>query len=201
MRRARRSPAALALVALITLVGAGCGSSSGGDTTAVDRQETTGSAADNAAATAPADSGSRGGSASSTRRERAVAFAECMRANGVGAFPDPDASGDLTIDGVLNGSSLDASSAAWKQAVGACKDLQPPGFTGTKATTTQMTARLKFAQCMRGNGVKDFPDPTKDGPLVDTNRIPSSATPGGMSNLNAAMRTCGDFIADQVGKR
>ena len=59
-------------------------------------------------------------------------FAECMRDNGVREFPDPDASGELTIDGVVNGSSLDPSSAAWKQAIGACKDLQPPGFTGHK---------------------------------------------------------------------
>ena len=50
-------------------------------------------------------------------------FTECMRDNGVSAFPDPDASGALTIDGVINGSSLDPSTAAWKQAIGACKDL------------------------------------------------------------------------------
>ena len=59
-------------------------------------------------------------------------FAECMRDNGVSEFPDPDASGELTIDGVANGSSLDPSAAALKQAIGACKDLQPPGFTGDK---------------------------------------------------------------------
>ena len=60
-------------------------------------------------------------------------FAECMRDNGVSEFPDPDASGELTIDGVVNGSSLDPSTAAWKKAIGACKDLQPPGFTGAQA--------------------------------------------------------------------
>ena len=95
-----------------------------------------------------------------------------MRKNGVSDFPDPDASGDLTIDGVVNGSSVNPDGAAWKQAIGACKGLQPPGFTGSKATPKQMSARLKFAECIRENGVKDFPDPTKDGPLVDTNRIP-----------------------------
>ena len=90
---------------------------------------------------------------------KAVKFAECMRDNGVSEFPDPDASGELTIDGVVNGSSLDPSSAAWKQAISACKDLEPPGFTGTKATPQQRSARLEFAQCVRDNGVKDFPDP------------------------------------------
>jgi len=49
--------------------------------------------------------------------------------------------------------------------------------------------------------VKDFPDPTPDTPLVDTNRIPSAATDGGMSILNAAMRKCRDFAAGIVGDR
>ena len=86
-------------------------------------------------------------------------FAECMRENGVSEFPDPDASGELTIDGVVNGSSLDPSTAAWKEAIGACKDLQPPGFTGHKRSAEQQDAALEFAQCIRENGVKDFPDP------------------------------------------
>ena len=117
-------------------------------------------------------------------------FAECMRANGVSAFPDPDASGELTIDAVANGSSLDPSAPAFKQAISACKDLEPPGFTGSKRSPQQQQAALKFAQCIRDNGVTDFPDPIPDGPLVDTNRIPSAAEPGGMSILNAAMRKC-----------
>ena len=54
---------------------------------------------------------------------------------------------------------------------------------------------LKFAECMRDNGVKDFPDPAPDGPLIDTNRIPSAARNGGMSLLNAAMQKCRDIAA------
>ena len=64
-------------------------------------------------------------------------FAECMRDNGVGEFPDPDASGELTIDGVANGSSLDPDAAAWKKAISACKDLQPSGFTGHKRSAQE----------------------------------------------------------------
>ena len=55
-----------------------------------------------------------------------------MRNNGVSEFPDPDASGQLTIDAVANGSSMDTNSAAFEQAMSACKDLEPPGFTGTQ---------------------------------------------------------------------
>src|SRR5437762_3693694 len=118
-----------------------------------------------------------------------------MRRNGVGAFPDPDASGALTIDAVANGSSVDTSSAAFKQAVSACKDLEPSGFTGHQRSAQEQEAALEFAQCIRDNGVKDFPDPAKGQPLVDTNRIPSAATPGGMSIHNAAMHKCGQYAS------
>ena len=73
---------------------------------------------------------------------------------------------------MVNGSSLDTSTAAWKGAIGACKDLEPSGFTGHKRSSEQQTAALEFAQCIRENGVTDFPDPTAGQPLVDTNRIP-----------------------------
>jgi hypothetical protein len=160
----------LAALAVVALVGAGCSNE-------------------------PAEDGDAG-NANATNRDKAAKFAECMRDNGVSEFPDPDASGGLTIDGVLNGSSLDPSAPAWKEAIGVCKDLQPPGFTGDdEVTADEQEARLEFAQCIRDNGVKDFPDPTKDGPMVDTNRIPSAATDGGMTILNAAMQKCGDFAA------
>jgi hypothetical protein len=144
-----------------------------------------------------ATSGTVGSNVNSTAtaRAKAVKFAECMRTNGVGAFPDPDASGALTVDAVANGSSVDTSSAAFKRAVSTCKDLEPSGFTGHQRSPEEQKAALAFAQCIRDNGVKDFPDPGKDQPLVDTNRIPSAATPGGMTILNAAMHKCGQYAA------
>ncbi|MGH8860267.1 MAG: hypothetical protein ACRDVG_03360 [Jatrophihabitantaceae bacterium] len=137
------------------------------------------------------------GSSGSDTHAKAVKFAECMRNSGVSAFPDPDPSGAFTVDGVVNGSSLDPNSAAWKNAIGVCKDLEPPGFTGAKVTSQQRTARLEFAKCMRENGVPDFPDPTPNGPLIDTTRIPSLAgkDPRTDPGLNAAMHTCGGFAA------
>ena len=105
-------------------------------------------------------------------------FADCMRDNGVSAFPDPDASGELTIDAVANGSSLDTDTAAFKKAISACKDLQPPGFIGQKRSAQKQESALKFAQCMRDDGVRDFPDPTPNAPLIDTTRIPSAAGRG-----------------------
>jgi hypothetical protein len=173
MRRRRRPLAALALIAMVVLISA-CGSS------------------------APASTGSGGGgNNTAANAQKAVKFAACMRSNGVSEFPDPGASGKLTIDGVVNGSSLDPSTPAFKQAISSCKDLEPPGFMGQKPTPQQTDARLKFAQCMRDNGVEDFPDPTPNGPLIDTNRIPSLAgkDPRSDPGLNAAMHKCRDFAA------
>jgi hypothetical protein len=149
---------------------------------------------------APAETGTGtgGGDTVARGREQAVAFAACMRANGVREFPDPDASGELTLDGVANRSSLDVDTVAFKQAIEACKDQQPPGFTGRKRNAEQQESALRFARCVRDHGVKDFPDPAPDAPLVDTNRIPSAGTTSGMGTLNAAMKTCGDLVADLV---
>ena len=192
MSRALRLLSALALVAVVVVVSAGCGGSRGrGDTNLATVPRGTGSNGSTNTGAPPVG----GGNSTATTRENAVKFAECMRANGVSTFPDPGASGRMTIDGIANGSSVDTSSPVFAQALSACKNLEPPGFTGTKATPQQTTARLEFAQCMRKNGVPDFPDPSPNGPLVDTNRIPSSNTPAGMSILNATMKKCGEYAS------
>ena len=89
----------------------------------------------------------------------------------------------------------------WQKAVDACKDLEPPGALSGKRSPKQQSAALRFAQCIRKNGVKDFPDPANGEPLVDTNRIPSTATTAGMSILNAAMHRCGAIYSGELGLR
>src|SRR5262249_49109921 len=63
---------------------------------------------------APAETGagSSGGNKNAATHEQAVKFARCMRDNGVREFPDPDASGQLTIDGILNGATIEPDRAA-----------------------------------------------------------------------------------------
>jgi hypothetical protein len=176
MKRKLRPLAALAMVALI---GAGCSNGSAENT----------------------NTGTGSGDKNATTQDKAVQFAECMRENGITEFPDPNASGDQELVNAIK--ALDPSSAAWKKAIGACKDLRPPGLLGGKASPEQMTVRLKFAQCMRDNGVEDFPDPTADGPLIDTTRIPSAAGRGALSipGFQAAMEHCRDVMADALGGR
>lgn len=141
----------------------------------------------------PANSGGRDSAVA--KAAEAAKFASCMRNHRVSQFPDPPASGNFTIDEIANGSSLDTSSPAFTQALSACKALEPSGFTGSKRSAQQQNAALRFAQCIRAHGVSDFPDPVNGQPLVDTNRIPSTQKPGGMSALKAAMQTCSDLSA------
>ena len=167
MRRTLRPPAALAMIAMVAVISAGCGGT---------------------ASSADTSSTATGGNTNLTARDKAVKFTECMRANGVGDFPDPNASGDFPSFGIS------VSKAKWTSAVNACKELQPPGSLSAHLTPKQLSTALKFAECMRANGVPDFPDPVNGQPLIDTTRIPSSNRPGGMTILNAAAQTCGDLL-------
>jgi hypothetical protein len=135
--------------------------------------------------------------------QKGLKFAGCMRANGVPRFPDPSASGALTLDGIVNGSSLNPDAPAWKRAIAACQALEPSGFTGSKRSPEQQQAALKFAQCMRDSGVPDFPDPTPNGPLIDTDRIPSAAGRGArdIPGFSAAAKKCNGRYSGELGLR
>jgi hypothetical protein len=129
-----------------------------------------------------------------TAREKAVKFAECIRAHGVRDFPDPNAKNDFEY-------GVSVSATVWTRAVDACKDLQPPGTLSAKRTPKQQSATLRLAQCVRANGVKDFPDPVNGEPVVDTYKIPSSNRPGGMAILNAALQKCRTIMDEILGGR
>jgi hypothetical protein len=162
----RRCFGPLAAVVLIALIGAGCGS--------------------NAVSESGTATSTPSAAKKLTAREKAVKFSECIRAHGVSDFPDPNAKNDYEY-------GVSVSETVWTRAVNACKDLQPPGTLSAKRNPKEQSASLRFAQCIRENGVKDFPDPVNGEPIVDTNRIPSSNKPGGMTILNAAMQKCRHF--------
>ncbi len=164
MTRTRRPLAGLALISIAAVISA-CGSSA-------------------PAQTGAGTGGSAGADTTAAAHEKAVKFAECIRSNGVSEFPDPDASGQFAYGIPSYSSPLNPSSAAWQHAIGACKSLEPAAFMPTSFTPTQLAARLKFAQCMRANGMPSFPDPTPHGPLVDVQ--------GGQSipGLHATIQKC-----------
>ncbi|MDQ2811095.1 MAG: hypothetical protein M3Z75_04245 [Actinomycetota bacterium] len=167
--RKLRPLVALALIAIVVLLSA-CGSN------------------------APVKTGTgSGGDANTTANvEEAVKFAECIRDNGVSEFPDPDASGDFAY-GIKAGSPLDPSTAAWQHAIGACKGLEPAGFMPKHLTAQQIAARLKFAQCMRANGVPSFPDPANNGPLINVQHAQSNP------EIQAALQKCRSHLAAASG--
>jgi hypothetical protein len=175
MRRTLRPLAALAMLAMVVVIGAGCGGNS------------------SSSGTSNASNTSTGGNKNATAREKAVQFAACMRENGYPDFPDPKASGEFPSFGI------GVTPAVWIKALHACKELQPPGSFSAHLSPKQLAVALKFAQCIRANGVKDFPDPVNGQPIVDTTRIPSSNKPGGMTILNAAMRKCAAVMRLDAG--
>jgi hypothetical protein len=93
-------------------------------------------------------------------QEAGLLFAQCMRANGVHDFPDPDA------DGQFRGQAHEQQDdPKFRAAMETCRDLAPGGEhenTGDPAFVEQMR---EYSQCMRANGVPDFPDPDADGRL------------------------------------
>jgi hypothetical protein len=187
MNRKLRPFVALALAGLIGLVSAGCGSnasSESGTSSTSGTSGTSGTASGSGSSTATTGSDAH---TKLTAQEKAVKFAECMRANGVPHFPDPDTNGAFNF-------GVDVTVKVWLKAVDACKALKPPGALSSKRTPKQQAASLRFAQCVRDHGVKDFPDPVNGEPLIDTYKIPSSNKPGGMTILNAATHECGSIL-------
>lgn len=106
-----------------------------------------------------------GGTGTSTNpavdlQEAGRRYAQCMRDNGVPDFPDPDADGEFRGAG-----HEQQEDPTFRAAMETCRDLAPGGEherTGDPAFVEQMR---QYSQCMRDNGVPDFPDPDADGQL------------------------------------
>jgi hypothetical protein len=93
-------------------------------------------------------------------QQAALAFAQCMRDNGLPDFPDPDPDGRFT--GLSHEQQSDPK---YDAALEACRSLAPGGEhekLGDPAFVAQMR---EFSQCMRDNGLPDFPDPDAEGRL------------------------------------
>jgi hypothetical protein len=178
-----RKPGPLAALAVVALIGAGAGCSNASNNDAASSSSSSDAASNNDAASTTANNADQG-----------VKFAECMRANGVPDFPDPNAQGEFEY-------GVSVSPAVWKRTVDSCKDLQPPGTLSADRTPEQQSASLEFAQCVRDNGVPDFPDPVDGAPILDTTAIPGPDTPEFMAILNAATQKCGDLLGDAAGSQ
>jgi hypothetical protein len=119
---------------------------------------------------------------------QALAFARCMRSDGLSNWPDPESNGafDKTK---LTPQQLGASTSHI-QAVGkACQHLFPAFASGmTPAQFAQMKAQaLRFSRCIRAHGVPNYPDPGSDGREPDPASIGiNDSTP----TFQAALKAC-----------
>jgi hypothetical protein len=87
--------------------------------------------------------------------ERGVKWAQCMRENGID-IEDPKPGGGIMM------TAKPGSEGTMDKAREACKDLQPMGRGG--GGNPQNAEKMRqLAQCMRDNGVEEFPDPEGGG--------------------------------------
>ncbi|MFE1807094.1 hypothetical protein [Streptomyces sp. NPDC059533] len=135
-----------------------------------------------------APSASKG--AASGDKKSTLAYAKCMRENGVANFPDPNAQGLLDIDG-----SVDMKSAQSQAADKKCKALLPAVDAAPPAGVEE--ASLAYSKCMRENGVPKFPDPNAEGGL-DVNGETLGVDPQGPV-FKAADTTCRPILEKVAG--
>lgn len=104
--------------------------------------------------------------AAADRFKKAVAYSRCIREHGVPDFPDPKQGPDGGPVIQMDLGALGVSPAQLQKAQDACKQLAPPG--NQSRNQGQYDTALKFAKCMRENGVPDFPDPKRgsDGGII-----------------------------------
>lgn len=104
-----------------------------------------------------------GDSSTSTAYQKALAYAQCIRAHGIPNYPDPNSQGQFVVQ---NGSSLPSVSPAVANAAAtACQKLLPPSMAQgpSKASPGSNNQALKFSECMRSHGEPNFPDPAANG--------------------------------------
>jgi hypothetical protein len=98
-------------------------------------------------------------------RERALKFAQCMRDHGV-PMEDPQFDGDKVQVQIGEAGAVPDKSKV-QAAQEACKQWAPVGGPGGARLDPQKLEELRNqAQCMRDNGVENFPDPSPEGGIA-----------------------------------
>jgi hypothetical protein len=120
--------------------------------------------------------------ASAALEAKAVTFSACIRAHGVTDFPDPTIGSNGLPSWAANPNNPNASvdSPAYSAAQKACRKGRPHLGLQTSAEKAAANAEaLKYATCMRSNGVPNFPDPNGQGVIQINNATgsPDSNSP------------------------
>jgi hypothetical protein len=114
---------------------------------------------------------------------QALAFAECMRGNGID-MPDP-APGQEGLSEALHGVEDDYDQATIDQAVAACEDFLPQRAHEGGHDAARDEAMLALAECLRDQGLEVPDNLFEGGGLHDVED----------DELRAAMEECRDVVA------
>ena len=165
---------------MLALALAGCGKPTHGNGVAT--------AGGGAKATASADP------ANLSNQDRQLKFTQCMRENGI-EMPDPDPANPGRI--ILGGH---ADPDKVKAAMEKCRQYMPGGGNPIKLNPQQAEQMRKFAQCMRENGVPDFPDPQPDGSIqIDSRTLGGKGKGQEDPTLKAALEKCQQYSPKIAG--
>ncbi len=146
-RRTAFAALAVAGVAALSVLAAGCGG--GSPASGVAHLGST--------------TGTTGHSSSRDPMAIALKYAACMRRHGATDFPDPKTNGTGKV--VLSIPDSPKTTTAQK----ACRQLLPGGGTpDTREQTKERTFLLRYAACMRKHGISSFPDPDSQGKFPST---------------------------------
>ena len=165
-----RSAAAIIAAAGLALLAAACGGSKGSHVAQLGSTSTRSSTSSSGA---------------SAEQNGAVAFARCMRSNGVATYPDPGSDGLLPKK---TPQQLGVSSSTFQAAQGACIHLVPNGGQPTPAQVAHYrNVMLVYARCLRAHGVSNMPDPDSRGHL---DIGPGTGVDVNSARFQAAYRVC-----------
>jgi hypothetical protein len=107
-----------------------------------------------------------GNSSTSSAYQKALAYAQCVRAHGVPDYPDPNSRGQFIVPNGSGNTLPSVSPASLDAANKACHSLLPPSMAMPPKGRAPSSDQLKFSQCMRRHGEPSFPDPAAIGSLT-----------------------------------
>ncbi len=117
--------------------------------------------------------------------QQALAFARCMRQQGIPlSDPKQDANGGITQQ--VGNAGTPVPKAKQDAAQKACQKYAPQGKGGGHASQAELNKALAFARCMRQHGV-NMPDPKITNGGID---ITMSANQNDKAKINAAQSAC-----------
>ena len=90
-------------------------------------------------------------------------FSGCMRSHGVNDFPDPTIGSNGLPSWTFDAGNVSPQSPAFRAAHQVCKKDLPDLLHTSAEKAAANAAALKYATCMRSNGVPNFPDPNGQG--------------------------------------